>query len=147
MSSRRTYTVNLQHKTCTCGRFQERAIPCKHAVAVSTRRHQRPIDSINRDIYSSSRWHDCYGSEGCDMPPLLIDEMDLEPVNHPIEPELRRQRGRPPIKRKQKGDVRRRGILDDNGELHLEEDNRQRCTVCRQVGHNAIQHRHPQNED
>ena len=44
-------TTNLRHHTCTCGKFQESGIPCKHACAVASKIGERPDKFVNRRFF------------------------------------------------------------------------------------------------
>jgi hypothetical protein len=76
-------TVDLNKKMCTCGEFQDRQMPCKHALALCKEQYLEREDYVSK-IYSMNAYRKTYGlplpsimadnlpkDEACQAPPKL----------------------------------------------------------------------------
>ena len=135
------YVVDLDARTCTCGHFQYDDIPCRHAVAViqnyrspdgaQARRSARDFVTYNLTLAAFRTTYD-----GPVMPPIGIATLALhenEPCHAPL---FKKARGRPQTARLAAGEQRAR-LAAYNGALENIPDHVQRCSHCREEGHNV----------
>ena len=137
------YQVDLLQRICTCGRFQYNDIPCGHAVAVIQRyRPPPPTTQCNaRDYIARNLTFAAMNAIYTQvMPPVDVGGLQV-----PLRPEL--WECRPPLFKKPKGcpltariaakeqrarRAARAGALPDIPN-HI-----QRCSRCREEGHNVL---------
>ena len=135
------YVVDLEARTCTCGHFQYDDIPCGHAVAViqtyrnpdgaQARRSARDFVAFNLTLAAFRATYD-----GPAMPPVEIATLapqENEPCHAPL---FKKARGRPQTARLTAGEQRAR-LAAYNGALENIPDRVQRCSRCREEGHNV----------
>ena len=135
------YVVDLEARTCTCGHFQFDDIPCGHAVAViqtyrspdgaQARRSARDFVAFNLTLTAFRATYD-----GPVMPPVEIATLaphENEPCHAPL---FKKARGRPQTARLTAGEQRAR-LAAYNGMLENIPDRVQRCSRCREEGHNV----------
>jgi len=133
------YAVDLQERTRSCGWFQYNDIPCGHAVAVIQGFHapvEEPPRSA-RDFVAYNLTIAAFKATYVEaMPP--VDIMGLQPMdNFPCHPPLfKKNRERPQTNRLTAGEVRA-STAAWNGALQNVPDRVQRCSRCRQEGHNV----------
>ena len=83
------WQVDLNNRTCTCGRFYELQVPCVHALKVITAK-QLPVQSYSSEKFLSSTVVDCYRD------PFLPAIMStLIPETNRLPPAYRNLAGRP----------------------------------------------------
>ena len=123
-SERRTrWLVDLNGKTCSCGRFQEIQIPCVHVLAILTHVPNLPHTawSLCHHAYKTESWAKCYSRT---LNPMDISK--LIPLEGAKPPVFKTHRGRP------KGSERIRGadkVMDRTLRI---------CRICNQPGlHNS----------
>ena len=88
--------IDLVNRTCTCGDFQERGIPCRHAQELCKKQKLMVEDYIS-DIYKIERYRDTYQYH---IPPLRLIHL-----SHDLsckEPLKRTSTGRPRLARVRK---------------------------------------------
>ena len=99
------WQVDLNNRTCTCGRFYELQVPCVHALKVITAK-QFPVQSYSSEKFLSSTVVDCYRD------PFLPAIMStLIPETNRLPPAFRNLAGRP-----------RKRRISSRGERNLEVD-------------------------
>lgn len=99
-SNQKSHTVNLQSKTCTCGRFQANSIPCSHVSAFLENLQELHLPSFRPHhyipkVFQVDTWYQTYSQN---ILPISISKI---PVSHQIAAPTQQQnkRGRPKIKR------------------------------------------------
>ena len=108
------YIVDMSARTCTCLEFQERRIPCRHAIAVCKDFNLEPESYIS-DLYSCETYRQTYAMH---VEPVVLG--DLKKSDTCIAPPKQRRVGRPKqrrIRRKRIGTIARK------------------CGYCRRPGH------------
>jgi hypothetical protein len=152
----REWIVDLVARTCSCHRFQDTGVPCGHAIKVIYAIRQQPRTYM-APLLTVERWISTYSS--ANLTPLdqdLLGELNGDQAVHmgnipgivaPEPPLTVVPRGRPPVKRRRKGDVRRPegskqqavvGALPD-----VPDRAPPRCSVCKKTGHYAPKCRQP----
>jgi hypothetical protein len=134
------YAVDLHQRTCSCGRFQYNDVPCGHAIAViqgfraagneDPQRSARDFVSYNLTVAALKATYARV------IPP--VDITNLQPQEEfPCQPpRFRKLRGRPQTKRLTAGEMRGRTAAW-RGALQDVPDRIQKCSRCRQEGHNV----------
>jgi len=134
------YAVDLQQRTCSCGRFQYNDVPCGHAIAViqgfhvaaneGPQRSARDFVSFNLTVAALK------GTYARVIPP--VDITDLQPQEEfPCQPpRFRKPRGRPQTKCLTAGEMRARTAAW-RGSLQNVPNRIQHCSRCKQEGHNV----------
>ena len=90
------FVVNLERKTCTCGKFQIGKIPCRHAIKGSLDTF-KDLYTYADDMYTTTAWRSLYEES---INPIGIPEAewsvleDVEAVKV-LAPNTRRLPGRP----------------------------------------------------
>jgi len=134
--SDKQYVVDLEARTCTCGRFEINDIPCGHAVSLILRLRKQPRDYIPK-VFTLETYRWTYMR---DMHPVDIQYLQILREGECYPPLFRRTRGRPKERRIRKGERKARGLqrgVQMAGALGDVPDNApQRCTQCGNVGHN-----------
>jgi hypothetical protein len=100
---------------CTCGEYQDRLIPCRHACALAIKVQVPPITLVN-PVYSLSTWKSTYAKPYVPIIWAGLEESDLLP------PDLKKQRGRPKKRRIERGGQPSQSQLI--------------CSTCEKPGHN-----------
>ena len=81
-SNERTYSVNLQHRTCGCRKWDMTAVPCNHAVSAITKAKLRPEDFVHdffkKPMYLAAYNPIIYPVPGQDLWPKT-NTRDIEP--------------------------------------------------------------------
>ena len=88
-SSGKSYVVNLENGTCTCGVWRDTLIPCSHAIAFIGKVPSKSVLSFLPHCYKVVNLKEFYAS-----PIPMIDFEALKP-GHCIAPQVKRKRGRP----------------------------------------------------
>lgn len=117
-----TYQINLQERTCTCGKWQMLKIPCSHVIACCT--HQNI--TIRQYINSCYKLTEQLASYSESFEPMK-DEPYWQPIEGPTlrpDPTMLRQKGRPKS-------TRIRNEMD-----WRENQPKPRCGICQEEGHN-----------
>ncbi len=130
--------VDLQGRTCGCGRWQLNGIPCPHAVCAIYLNKGKPENYVSH-WYMMDTYRKSYASGICPMPGP--DEWPVDEGVEPIEPpQPRKQRGRPKKQRK-------RGVNEQPDEsIKVSRKGYDvRCGNCGEKGHNARSCREPDN--
>jgi hypothetical protein len=130
--------VDLQGRTCGCGRWQLNGIPCPHAVCAIYLNKGKPETYVSH-WYMMDTYRKSYASGICPMPGL--DEWPVDEGVEPIEPpQPRKQCGRPKKQRK-------RGVNEQPDEsIKVSRKGYDvRCGNCGEKGHNARSCREPDN--
>ena len=106
--------VHLAQRICSCGEFQDRKLPCRHALHLCKEQRLDRESYVNR-IYSIAELRATYQ---CLFPPIILDDLPSDPTCQ--APRWIRLPGRPTVaRRRTKQEVR---------EL--------RCSNCHEQGHN-----------
>ncbi|KAH0727891.1 hypothetical protein KY284_003756 [Solanum tuberosum] len=121
----KTFTVCLNTRMCSCGRFQHDEIPYSHAL-VAIRHRNKHRDDYYSAYYSNKNYQDTYAipidplpcESTWDVPSHVLEEVVLPPIT-------RKQPGRPP-----KND-RKKGFTEEKGKKR-----KVTCSECGMVGHN-----------
>jgi hypothetical protein len=130
--------VDLQGRTCGCGRWQLNGIPCPHAVCAIYLNKGKPENYVSH-WYMMDTYRKSYASGICPMPGP--DEWPVDEGVEPIEPpQPRKQRGRPKKQRKRGVDEQ----LDESIKVSRKGYD-VRCGNCGEKGHNARSCREPDN--
>ncbi|KAH0699024.1 hypothetical protein KY284_013239 [Solanum tuberosum] len=116
------FTVCLNTRMCSCGRFQHDEIPCSHALAAIRHRNKHRDDYCSA-YYSNKNYQDTYAIPieplSCEstwgVPSHVLEEVVLPPIT-------RKQPGRPP-----KND-RKKGFTEGEGK------NRKLCDIMNSFG-------------
>ena len=111
------WTVKLEEGTCTCRAFQNRRIPCRHAIAVCRDHNLEPEDYVS-DFYKMEAYRNTYKMS---MPPVRVE--DLEENDSCIAPRWIKPKGRPRKRRI------RKGVSNANKKVR-------RCSYCGSSRHN-----------
>ncbi|KAH0749212.1 hypothetical protein KY290_028444 [Solanum tuberosum] len=119
------FTVCLNTRMCSYGRFQHDEIPCSHALAAIRHRNKHRDDYCSA-YYSNKNYQDTYAipieplpcESTWDVPSHVLEEVVLPPIT-------RKQPGRPP-----KND-RKKGFTEGKGKKR-----KVTCSECGIVGHN-----------
>jgi hypothetical protein len=114
------WRININCKSCTCGRWQEEGLPCVHACAVAI---TAKIDVLG---FCAAPFHatevlGCYSGA---LQPVLLNE--LQPTTSRLPPKFKVPPGRPRTKRVASSGSR---------EERLNTKFRGKCARCRQPGH------------
>jgi hypothetical protein len=120
------YCVDIALMTCSCGRYQERLIPCSHAVALLTKRFNCQPEMYCGDVHSVAKLKQIYNQAAThtSKPTTITDLHDLETI--PIAPPKREvRRGRKPTRRIESQSKSKRKAADTI-----------LCPFCNQPGHN-----------
>ncbi|XP_049414819.1 uncharacterized protein LOC125877630 [Solanum stenotomum] len=97
------FTVCLNTRMCSCGRFQHDEIPCSHALAAIRHRNKHRDDYCSA-YYSNKNYQDTYAipieplpcESTWDVPSHVLEKVVLPPIT-------RKQPGRPPKNDRKKG--------------------------------------------
>ena len=129
-----TFSVKLDSGTCSCGEFQQRGIPCAHAVAVSNALRIIPASFVAPQLRLSNvvaSYRKALPIEPFDTMDLARDVLEEDTIHPPI---LRRRAGRPRIRR-----VSSMGESGDPESAALAGGGKRRrvvrCKKCNQLGH------------
>ena len=118
-----SHIVHLEKKTCTCGVFQDRLLPCRHVISACRHRTDDPYTYVD-GYYSRLTYVYTYQMG---MLPIRKEDFDLDVLDAAEgvcgPPILAKQRGRPKKRR-----FRRK---EEDGR-----DTRKKCTHCGERGHN-----------
>ncbi|XP_077222067.1 uncharacterized protein LOC143855899 [Tasmannia lanceolata] len=112
--------VDLEKKTCTCGRFQTMGMPCGHAIAAMGMNHLDPY-IYNQEWFFANTYRNTYDGV---VHPTLDRSQWPDPPNRltlVLPPLVRRQPGRPRKWRLSKG---------------LQIGSHHNCSTCGEPGHN-----------
>lgn len=118
------HTVNLVERTCDCGKFQQRRIPCSHAIACLQKLDLNPDTHID-PYYSMEVANQIY--EGAFYPVRheeywpAVDDIKWAP-----NPALKRQKGRPRSTR-----------IKNSMDWREHSSQTSACKKCQQPGHNS----------
>ncbi|XP_050211690.1 uncharacterized protein LOC126661854 [Mercurialis annua] len=122
-----THTVNLQHKKCTCGKFQQFKLPCSHAMAVCAKEKLNPLEFVHWH-YQTKFAIQCWNTPfkvlraGTYWKKSGVGEPHFIP-----NPEWRRKRGRPVNQR----------FRNEMDQEYREDPSPNWCSRCCRRGHNA----------
>ncbi|XP_049358795.1 uncharacterized protein LOC125823455 [Solanum verrucosum] len=103
------FTVSLNTRMCSCGKFQHDEIPCSHALAAIRHRNKHRDDYYSA-YYSNKNYQDTYAIPIEPLPcesTWDVPSHDLKEVVSP--PITRKQPGRPPKNDRKKGFTEREG--------------------------------------
>ena len=106
--------VNLTRHTCSCGEFQDRQLPCRHAIKLGIQ-EGRDIEQLVSRWYTIEEYRNTYRYN---FPPLRLSDLQRSP-DCKAPPKIR-PAGRP-------GVARKRSKPDSKA---------QKCGQCGEVGHN-----------
>ena len=112
------WTVQLSEGKCTCRAFQDRKIPCRHAIAVCREHNLEPEDYVS-DFYKMEAYRSTYMMS---MPPIRVE--GLEESDFCLAPRFIKPKGRPKKKRI------RKGVSNADKKVR-------RCTYCGSSKHNS----------
>ena len=113
------HIVDMEARTCSCLEFQDRRLPCKHAIAVCKQHNLAPEDYVNV-IYRMEEYRSTY--QGV-LPPII---MDLALSDVCLAPFLcRKKKGRSKKKRIRKEELVRKAPKKV-----------MRCSLCKSPHHN-----------
>ncbi len=108
------HIVNLEQKMCECTNFQEYESPCAHAIAACRHASIDPFKKF-RKYYRLKVYRETYSRF---LQPISTQDLDSESAIYP--PIIKKQRGRPIVKRMRKGDWKRK---------------QKKCSTCKEHGH------------
>ncbi len=111
----RKWVINLEERVCECQDFYEYQSPCSHAIAAARHKEIDPI-GLFLSAYTTRQYRHTYSQP---LPPVSIQELTTD--DKVLPPIIRKQAGRPRIKRIRKGAWNRKQT---------------RCTSCLEWGHN-----------
>ncbi|XP_050232912.2 uncharacterized protein LOC126681415 [Mercurialis annua] len=115
-------TVNIKEKSCTCNRYQEEMIPCKHAAAVFNYKHQDPTEYCSK-YFTNEEMLATYAETVYPIPKEETWEVTAEVEDVIILPPIGRIKPGRPKKRRIKGPD--------------EQKNQNKCSRCEKYGHNC----------
>jgi len=123
--------VDLEQRTCGCGRWQLNGIPCPHAIAAIYLNHHKPEQYVSK-WYLMDTFRQAYA---CGVNPMpgpddWPADRDVDPID---PPEPRKQRGRPKKQRKREPYEQK---PDESIKICRKGYNVQ-CGNCGKKGHNA----------
>ena len=121
-ASNESFVVDLNKQQCTCLDFQDRRIPCRHAIAVCREFQLEPELYID-ETYSVEVYRATYAGK---LRPIVHD--DLEPDDKTLPPLIEKRRDRRRISR-----IRRRKSKAKDPSQHQPV---RHCTRCGHAGHN-----------
>ena len=124
------HRVDMEAKQCTCRKFQDYKLLCRHAYSVC-HDNNLEIDEFISSEYSKEVYRDTYDSDYA-MPPLLVG--DLQSDRNCQAPKVYKLSGRPQKKR----------IRTSRKPGHLREVT---CGGCGQTGHNSRTCRYGESPD
>ncbi|XP_050222652.2 uncharacterized protein LOC126672738 [Mercurialis annua] len=116
-----TSTVNIKEKSCTCNRYQEEMIPCKHAAAVLNYKHQDPTEYCSK-YFTNEAMLATYAQTVYPVPKKETWEVTAEVEDIIVLPPIGRTKPGRPKKRRIKGAE--------------EQKNQNKCSRCGYYGHN-----------
>ncbi|XP_056851536.1 uncharacterized protein LOC108807847 [Raphanus sativus] len=119
--------VDLERRTCTCGKFNIGKIPCRHAIPAIYSQVHRFTD----DLYNTSTWRTAYAES---INPIAVPQSDWivpDAVNlaKVLPPESRKSAGRP-VKRRYEGVEDK--IKSSQGSR---KNKKHKCSRCGTEGH------------
>ena len=97
------HLVNLQESTCTCLKFQDRHLPCRHAMAFCKDQVLDP-DDFTSPVYTVDNYRNTY-SQDFALDPIRVQ--DLESSVSCLAPLVQKKSGRPQKKRLRKSAQKR----------------------------------------
>lgn len=118
-----SFPLDMNEKTCMCGKWQITGIPCKHACRIINNNRLNPYQFVSQ-FYSVANYKATYELTIHPMP----DHSQWPPVETPIiaPPEVKRTVGRPPRNRKREPGEQKKGKRSVTV----------KCSKCKEMGHN-----------
>lgn len=125
------YVVDLESKTCSCGKFQLGKIPCRHAIKAALE-IGKELHEFADEVYTTTAWRSLFEET---INPIAVPEDEWRvPENvenaKVLPPETRRGPGR---RRKRRYETVEDKIRSSQGS---QGSKRHRCSRCGQEGHN-----------
>lgn len=123
--------VDLEMRTCSCGKYDLLKVPCKHAIKAGLSEGREP-QSLTDDMYTTSTWRTCYEEAinpiGVPEDSWIVPE-DVENADV-LPPESRRGAGR---RRKRRYETAEDKIRSSQG---TQQKKKRKCSRCGQENHN-----------
>ena len=118
------FPIDLNQRSCGCGKWKGTGIPCKHGLRVIFHQRLEPKDFVSY-YFKGRAYKETYGDHIHPMP----DNSQWPPFNLPIiqPPPIKRSAGRPTKQRK-------RAIFDPK---KGKRNSSVKCGTCKEVGHNS----------
>ncbi|CAH9083608.1 unnamed protein product, partial [Cuscuta europaea] len=123
----RSFVVNLNHKTCTCGVFQLGQFVCAHAVAAIRVRPRLSCYDFISPIYSRDSWFSTWSA---------VVHPIVDPQSWLVPQDVRDKICKPPNCLKRPAGRPKKTTIPFVGEFRGSGSKRQKCSRCHVLGHN-----------
>ena len=111
-------------KRCSCGKWQDFKIPCRHAIAYFCKEHLMSVESLGEiEVHWLYKYWSLHALYKKNISPVIVDHLRKD--GQTLPPKVHVPTGRPKKKR-----IRNRSEFGDPSESTIH------CSICKQAGHN-----------